>query len=56
MGKEGVKVRLGAQVEDLWIVRVVYVCEYTKELAVNRPNSRGERRVESLIYDRRGGQ
>lgn len=49
MCKEGVKVRLGAKVEDLWIVRVVDVREYTKELAVDRPDGRGEGRVEGLV-------
>jgi len=49
MRKEGVKVRLGAKVEDLWIVRMVDVCEYAKELAVDRPDGRREGRVEGLV-------
>lgn len=35
--------------EDLWIMRMVDVCEYAKELAVDRPDGRGKGRVEGLI-------
>lgn len=35
MRKERVEVGLGAEVEDVLVVRVVYVCEDAKELAVD---------------------
>jgi hypothetical protein len=51
MRKEGVKVRLRAQVEDLWIVCVVDVREYAKELAVDRPDGRREGWMEGLVCE-----
>ena len=42
MREEGVEVPLGAEVEDLGVVRVVEVREDAEELAVDVLNCRGE--------------
>jgi len=40
--KEGIKVRLRAEVQNLGIMRVVDVCKYAQELAVNVLHGRRE--------------
>ena len=42
VGKKRIKVGFGAEVEDLWVVRVVYVGKYAEELTVDVFDGRGK--------------
>jgi hypothetical protein len=50
MCKQRIEVRLRAQMQDLWVVRIVYMCEDAEKLPVDVLDSCGEGLMKGLIW------